>query len=230
MRVIVFGSTGMIGQGVLRECLRDAEVEGVLTIVRTPSGETHDKVCEIVHGDFYDWSGLTQDLAAYDACLFCLGVSSAGMGETDYHRVTYELTLGAARALVERNPRMTFVYVSGAGTDSTEKGRTMWARVKGTTENALLALPFESSYMVRPAFIQPMHGIKAKAKLYRVFYALSSPFYPLWKVIAPTLVTTTEDVGKAMIEIAKHGAEKRVLENDDLNAIARGRAREKSAA
>jgi uncharacterized protein YbjT (DUF2867 family) len=220
MKVILFGATGMVGQGVLRECLRDPEIREVLAVVRSTTDQKHAKLRELVHENFYDFSAIVDELARYDACLFCLGVSSAGMSEADYHRITYDITMAVAEPLAARNPKMTFIYVSGAGTDSTEKGGSMWARVKGKTENALLGLPFESSYMFRPAFIQPMHGIKSKTRLYRALYAVTSPLYPVWKTVAPKFVTSTEQVGRAMIDVAMRGADKRILENSDINAIA----------
>jgi nucleoside-diphosphate-sugar epimerase len=152
MKVILFGATGMVGQGALRECLLDPGVEKVLAIVRRATGQRHEKLREIVHRDFLDFSGIEGELAGYDVCLFALGVSSAGMSEPDYVRVTYDVTMAAASAILRRNPALTFVFVSGASTDGTEKGRVMWARVKGRTENALLRLPFKASYMFRPAY------------------------------------------------------------------------------
>jgi uncharacterized protein YbjT (DUF2867 family) len=216
MKIILFGATGMVGQGVLRECLLDPEVQQVLAIVRSATGQRHAKLRELEHKDFFDYSGIESELAGYDACFFCLGVSSAGMKEPEYRRVTYDLTLAAAQALLRRNPRLTFAYVSGAGTDSTEKGRSMWARVKGETENALLKLPFKAAYMFRPGFIQPMHGIRSKTKLYRAIYAVMAPLYPVWKTVAPALITTTEQLGRAMIKVAKQGAPTAVIENREI--------------
>ena len=218
MNVVLFGASGMVGQGVLRECLLDPRVERVLSIGRSTTGQQHPKLRELVHRDFLDFSSIESDLAGYDACFFCLGVSSAGMSEADYHRVTYDFTLAAAETLAKLNPGMTFIYVSGAGTDSTEAGRTMWARVKGATENALLRLPFKAAYIFRPALIQPLHGIKSKTKSYRVFYALTAPLLPLLKRL-PRYVTTTEQLGRAMIAVAERGAPKPVLESADINAI-----------
>jgi uncharacterized protein YbjT (DUF2867 family) len=172
MKVILFGATGMIGQGVLRECLLDPGVTDVLSIGRRPCGVTDGKLGEIVHGELTDLSAIEEKLAGYDACFFCLGTSSAGMSEADYRRVTYDVTMAAARAIAKRSPRLTFVYVSGTGTDSTEKSRTMWARVKGATENALLAMPFKAAYMFRPAYIQPLHGIKASGRGTRLMYSV----------------------------------------------------------
>ncbi len=220
MRVIVFGATGMVGQGVVRECLLDPAVESVLAIVRSASGNQHAKLQERVVADVTALSSIEPDLEGRDACFFCLGVSSAGMSEADYRRLTYDLTLSVARTLLKASPGMTFIYVSGTGTDSTTRGRSMWARVKGETENALRAMPFKATYMFRPGFIQPLHGIVSKTKLYRVLYAVVGPLYPMWKVLFPSYVTTTEQVGRAMIEVARAGAPKPVLENRDINALA----------
>ena len=208
----------MIGQGVLRECLLDPDVESVLGIGRSATGQQHGKLRELVHEDFFDFSAIEPELTGLDACFFCLGVSSAGMPEEHYRRVTYDITLAAAQTLVRLNPGMTFIYVSGAGTDSTERGRTMWARVKGETENALLRLPFKAAYMFRPGFIQPLHGIKSKTKLYRIFYAVTAPIFPLLKRF-PKYVTTTEQLGRAMLEVARHGYPKPILESADINRL-----------
>jgi uncharacterized protein YbjT (DUF2867 family) len=220
MKVIVFGASGMVGQGVLRECLCDPIVGSVLAIGRSASGKQHEKLRERALADFSELPAFEADLAGLDACFFCLGVSSAGMTEADYRRVTYDLTTSIARLLVKASPAMTFVYVSGAGTDSTARGRSMWARVKGETENALLALPFKASFMFRPGFIQPLHGIVSKTKLYRAIYAVMGPLYPVLKTLAPSYVTTTENVGRAMIEVAKHGAPTSIVENRDINVLA----------
>jgi uncharacterized protein YbjT (DUF2867 family) len=220
MKVILFGATGMVGQGVLRECLLDPEVERILAVGRRTTGQQHDKLRELVHQDFSDFSGITNELAGYDACFFCLGVSSAGMNERDYRKLTYDITIAAAQALVAQNPDLTFVYVSGLGTDSSERGRTMWARVKGETENALLGMGFKAAYMFRPGYIQPLHGVASRTRLYRWLYAVMAPFYPVWKALLPKYVTTTELVGRAMIRVAKVGAPERVIENRDINAIA----------
>jgi uncharacterized protein YbjT (DUF2867 family) len=219
MNVLLFGASGMVGQGVLRECLLDPEVQRVLSIGRSVTGQRHQKLRELVHENFLDFSTLEAELSGFDACFFCLGVSSAGMTEERYHRVTYDITMAAAQTLPKLNPEMTFIYVSGMGTDSTERGRVMWARVKGKTENALLRLPFKAQYMFRPAFIQSLHGIRSKTKLYRAFYAILGPVYPLVRMLFPRYVTTTEQVGRAMIKVAKQGAPKSVLENWDINSI-----------
>jgi uncharacterized protein YbjT (DUF2867 family) len=220
VNVILFGATGMIGQGVLRECLLDPDVTRVLSVARSSTGQHDDKLRELLHEDFTNFSAVERELTGYDACFFCLGVSSAGMSEADYARVTYDFTLAAARVLAKANPEMTFIYVSGAGTDSSEKGRSMWARVKGRTENALLALPFKAKFMFRLGFIQPMHGIVSRTRLYRVLYAAIAPLVPLLKAAFPSAITTTERVGRAMLALAKRGGGKTLLENADVNALA----------
>jgi uncharacterized protein YbjT (DUF2867 family) len=227
MKVILFGATGMVGQGALRECLLDPEVESVLAVGRGNIGQQHEKLHEIVHQDleelFAGAAAIESRLPGYDACLFCLGVSAAGMDEQAYRRVTYDLTTSVAGTLARLNPGMTFIYVSGAGTDSTERGRMMWARVKGKTENALLQMPFKAAYMFRPGYIQPLHGVRTKTQWYRVLYAVMGPLYPVWKSLAPKYVTTTECVGRAMLRVAKQGAPKLVLENKDIKSICEGR-------
>lgn len=219
MRIIITGASGMIGQGVLRECLLDPDVTDVLTLGRTPTGQTHEKLREVVHDDFLDYSAVEDRLTGYDACFFCLGVSSVGMNEADYHRITYEYTLAAARTLLRLNPDLTFVYVSGQGTDSTASGRTMWARVKGRTENDLLALT-EKAYMFRPGYIQPMHGIRSRTRVYRAIYAVAAPLYPVLRRLMPNAATTTETLGRAMVRVAERGASTRVLHSRDINALA----------
>jgi len=226
MNIVLFGASGMIGQGVLRECLQDPDVKRVLSIVRNPTGQTHEKLRETVHDNFLDFSGIESELSGFDACFFCLGVTSAGMTAEAYERVTYRFTLAAAQMLVKLNPGMTFInpgmtfiYVSGSGTDSTEKGRTMWARVKGRTENALLALPFKAAYMFRPGFIQPLHGIKSKTEVYRIFYVVLGPLFPALRAIFRKSITTTEQLGRAMLAVAKNGYPKKVLESRDITGI-----------
>jgi len=221
MKIILFGASGMVGQGVLRECLQATDVDRVLAVVRHPLGtHTDARVHELVRDDLADLAPVAAELTGYDACFFCLGVSSAGMSEADYTRVTYELTLAAARLLVERNPTMVFIYVSGDGTDSSERGRSMWARVKGRTENALVALPFRAAYMFRPAFIRPMYGVVSKTRLYRVLYVVAWPFYPLLRLVIPGRMTTSENVGRAMLEAARHGAPGPILDSRAINALA----------
>lgn len=217
MKVVLFGATGMVGQGVLRECLLDEGVTEVLSVSRTPIGKTHEKLKEILHEDFYDFTPIASDLAGYDACFFCLGISSAGMSEQEYRRITYDITMAAAKVLAEKNPQMTFVYVSGAGTG----GSSMWARVKAETEQALLAMPFARKVMFRPAAIQPTHGTKSKTRLYRAVYFVMGPLFFLLKGIAPKWVTTNELVARAMIDVARNGSPKEILENIDINEIAK---------
>jgi uncharacterized protein YbjT (DUF2867 family) len=219
MDVVLFGATGMVGQGVLRECLRDREVGSVLSIVRSATGQRHPKLRELVHTNFLDYSAIEDQLSGFDACFFCLGVSSAGMTEENYRRVTYDFTMAAARTLARLNPTMTFIYVSGMGTDSSERGRSMWARVKGKTENELLRLPFQAAYMFRPAAIVPLDGIRSKTKLYRALYVVLGPILPWLNAQFPKYVTTTEQVGRAMIKVTKQGAQKPVLENLDINRL-----------
>jgi uncharacterized protein YbjT (DUF2867 family) len=219
LKVILFGATGMVGQGTLRECLLDPEVTEILVVGRNPIGRKHAKIREIVHKDLYDLSPIASQLAGYDACFFCLGVSSVGMSEAEYTKVTHDLTLAVARVLAPLNPQLTFLYVSGAGTDSTERGNPMWARGKGRTENDLLREPFRAAYMLRPGYIQPMHGVQSKTPLYRVFYVVLSWMYPVIRLVARKYAIATEDLGRGMIKIAKTGAPKRVLENSDIEAL-----------
>jgi len=216
MNVLIFGATGMVGQGVLRESLLEAAVTSVVTVGRSATGLRDDKLHEIVGADL---AKLSRGLTGFDACFFCLGVSSVGMSEAAYTRITYDLTMEIAQALAATNSGMTFVYVSGAGTDSTEKGRSMWARVKGRTENALKRLPFPAAYMFRPAAIVPMHGVRSKTRLYRAIYAVLNPVTPLLRSVFPNAFTTTEQVGRAMLAVAEHGYPRAVLETRDINRL-----------
>ena len=209
----------MVGQGVLRECLLDPEVQQILSIVRTPSGQHHAKLHELIHSNFFDYSEIETQLTGFDACFFSLGVSSAGMDEAKYTHLTYDLTVSAATTLAKLNPQMTFIYVSGAGTDSTERGRSMWARIKGKTENDILKLSFRAAYMFRPGFIQPLHGIRSKTRLYQTVYTVLNPILPLLKFTLPQYVTTTEQVGRAMLQVAKHGYPRRILESKDIDSL-----------
>jgi uncharacterized protein YbjT (DUF2867 family) len=218
MNVLVFGATGMVGQGVLRECLNDPGVRAVVAVGRSASGQRHQKLRDLVTPDLMDLSTLESQLAGFDACFFSLGVSALGMTEEKYSKVTYDLTLYVARTVGRLNPRITFIYVSGKGTDSTERGRAMWARVKGKTENALLALPFRT-YMFRPGAIIPLHGIRSRTGWYNALYAIAKPLYPILRRFFPSSVTTTEQVGKAMIAVARAGSAKRVLETPDINSV-----------
>ena len=219
MKVILFGATGMVGQGVLRECLLDPGVESVLAVGRSPTGQRNAKLREIVHDNFLDFSAIESELAGFDACFFCLGVSSVGMSEERYRHLTYDITLAAARALVRLNPQMVFVYVTGRGTDSSEKGSLMWARVKGKTENDLLKLPFKAAYMFRPAAIQPLHGIRSKTSWVQAIYVATAPLLSLLNRVAPKYMTTTEQVGRAMIKVAQDGYPRPVLESEDINRL-----------
>jgi uncharacterized protein YbjT (DUF2867 family) len=221
MNVLIFGATGMVGQGVLRECLRDPGVSLVKTIGRTATGITNPKLQEIVRKDLWNYSDIEPELTNLDGCFFCLGVTSAGMSEPDYERVTYAIPLAAAQTLSRLNPQMTFIYVSGAGADSSEKARIMWARIKGKAENALRRLPFKAVYSFRPAFIQPLHGIQSRTAAYRVFYSLTGSLLPLLRRAFPRYVLTTETIGRAMLQAVRTGAPKPVLESKDINALAR---------
>jgi len=218
LKVVLFGASGMVGQGVLRECLADPGVEGVLAIGRSPLGSRHPKVDEIVHRDFFDFTAIEPRLAGWDACFFCLGVSSAGMTEESYRRVTRDIALAAARSLVRASPGMTFVYVSGAGTDSTERGRTMWARVKGETENGLLDLPFANACMFRPAIIVPGRGIRSKTRAYRFFYSVFRPLLPIAHSLFPGFVITSGEIGRAMIAVVRRGPPGPILESREIRA------------
>lgn len=220
MNVIIFGSSGMVGQGMLRECLQDLSVEKILLIARSPSSVRDAKVSEVLLKDMTDYSPAAGQLGGYHACFFCLGVSSVGIPDADYRRITYDFTLAAAQALLAESPVSTFIYVSGAGTDSSEKSRSTWARVKGATENALLALPFKAAYMFRPGYIQPLHGIKSKTKLYAAIYAVVAPLYPVLHIPFAKFMTTTEELARAMLHAAKQANQKRVVENWEIPSLA----------
>lgn len=208
----------MIGHGTLSAALADLRATRVLSVVRSPSGRQHDKLVELLHQDMMDLSPIADQLANVDACLFCLGVSSAGMSEADYRRITYDLTLSVATTLVGLNPAMTFVYVSGAGSNATS--RQMWARVKGETENALLALPFGGVYNARPGFIQPVSGARSKTALYRALYAITAPLSPLLRRIAPNAVIDSDELGRALVEAGLVGAPESILEVPALRRLA----------
>jgi uncharacterized protein YbjT (DUF2867 family) len=219
MKILLFGATGMVGQGVLRECLLATDVQVVQTVGRSSSGAQNPKLREVVHQDLFHYDAIAEKLSGFDACFFCLGVTSSGKTEADYERVTYGITLAAGEILCRLNPRMTFIYVSGSGTDSSEHGRIMWARVKGKTENALLRLPF-SAYMFRPGIIQPLFGEKSKTTLYNVMYSLGKPLLPIFKRIFPDSFLTTQQVGLAMLGVARKGYPRRILEIKDIRAAA----------
>lgn len=219
MKILIFGATGMVGQGVLRECLLAPDVESVVAIGRNATGQQHPRLRDLVHKDMYDYSAIEPQLQGFDACFFCLGVSSVGMKEPEYKRITYDLTLAAATVLARLNPAMTFTYVTGAGTDSSERGSSMWARVKGATENALLRLPFKAAYMFRPGMIQPLHGIRSKTPLYDAAIVVLRPVLGLAHSLWPNKVTTTEKIGRAMLAVARNGAPKVLLDPADINAL-----------
>jgi len=212
IKTIITGATGMVGEGVLHECLLHPDVEKVLVINRKPCEVTHPKLTEIIHSDFFDLSLIEGQLNNYNACFFCLGVSSVGMKEEEYKRFTYDLTINFAETLVKRNPGMTFCYVSGAGTDSSEKGRIMWARVKGKTENDLMKLHFKNAYLFRPGYMQPTKGLKNTL----TYYKFGSWLYPVLRILFPKHVSTLKELGLAMINVAVKGYGKSVLEVKDI--------------
>jgi uncharacterized protein YbjT (DUF2867 family) len=220
MNVLLFGATGMVGQGVLRECLLDADVQMVQTIGRTTTGVQNPRLREVARQDLFHYDDVAASLSGFDACFFCLGVSSSGMKEEDYERLTYGITVAAAEVLSRLNPQMTFIYVSGAGADSSEHGRIMWARIKGKTENALIRMQFTAAYMFRPGFIEPLYGARSKTTAYRVFYMLTKPLLPLLRLAFPNYVLTTQQIGRAMLTVAKHGYPKQVLESKDIRSAA----------
>lgn len=215
IRAIVTGVTGMVGEGVLHECLQSPEIEEILIINRKPSGYTHPKLKEIIHQDFFDLSSIKAQLQGYNACFFCLGVSSVGMKEEEYTKMTYTLTMHVAETLSKLNPDMTFCYVSGSATDSTEKGRSMWARVKGKTENDLMKLPFKAVYNFRPGYMHPTPGLKNTLPSYKYL----SWMYPVVRKVFPGAVSTLAELGQAMIKVAKKGYEKRILEVKDFVSL-----------
>jgi uncharacterized protein YbjT (DUF2867 family) len=219
MNVLILGATGMVGQGVMRECLLDGGVARVVTLGRRATGAANSKVRELVHADLFHLAPIERELAGLDACFYCLGATAAGKSEAEYARINHDMTLAVAETLARVDPDMTFIYVSGMGTDSTERGRTMWARVKGRTENALLRLPFRAAYMLRPGIILPMHGIKSRTTLYRVFYSLMTPLYPALRALFPRAITTTEQLGQVMLRLARSGYSKPVLESGDIASL-----------
>lgn len=209
----------MVGQGVLRECLLAGDVEAVLAVGRTATGVQDAKLRDLTVANLFDLTRVEGQLSGFDACFFCLGVSSAGMTEEAYTRLTFDLAMSVAETLARLNPAMTFVYVSGAGTDSSERGRSMWARVKGRLENALLRLPFRAAYMFRPGLIVPLHGIKSKTRTYRLIYAMSMPLLPLLLRAFPNQVLTTEEIGLTMLIVARQGSPNPILETGDLRRL-----------
>ena len=212
IKAIITGVTGMVGEGVLHECLLHSDVESVLVINRRPCGVKHEKLKEIIHKDFFDLTPIENQLAGYNACYFCTGVSSVGKKEEEYKRITYDLTINFAKTLIKLNSNMTFCYVSGSGTDSTEKGKIMWARVKGKTENDLMNLGFKDAHMFRPGFIKPTKGLKNAYKVYKLF----TPIYPVFRKLFPKYVVTLEETGLAMINVTLFGSGKKILECKDI--------------
>ena len=219
MKVILFGASGMVGQGVLRECLLDPDVTEVVAVARSPLGHEDPKLRQVFHDDFTDFSAVAGELSGAAACFYCLGVSSAGHSPQDYTRITYDCTLAAARTIADGNPELTFTYVSGEGTDSSEQGRTGWARVKGRTENALLAMDMRA-YMFRPGWIQPLHGERSRTGWYRTMYAATGWLYPVLRRVAPKYVTTTQALGRAMLAVVRlEGAGPHILHSPDINRL-----------
>lgn len=216
IKAIITGATGMVGEGVLYECLNHSDVEEVLVLTRKPTGYNHPKLKEIIHADFYDVTTIQEKLKGYNACLFCLGVSSVGMKEEDYYKKTYVLTMHVAEVLAKQNTDMTFCYISGASTDSTEKGKTMWARVKGKTENDLMKLPFKKVYNFRPGIIVPTKGLKNTLGFYKWFGWL----IPVFKLLTPNFISSLKELGLAMINASLLGYEKQILEVKDIKALA----------
>ncbi len=212
INAIIFGTTGMVGEGVLHECLKHPDIESVLVINRSPCGVNHEKLREIIYKNFLDLSPIENELAGYNACYFCMGISSFGKKEEEYTRITYDLTMHVANTLVRLNPDTTFTYISGVGTDSSETGKSMWARVKGKTENNLMKLPFKASYMFRPGYIQPIKGLKNTYKIYRVV----APFYLLINLLLSKYVCTLQEIGLSMINVTLYGLDKQILECKDI--------------
>lgn len=217
IKAIITGATGMVGEGVLLECLEHPDVAQVLVINRKPGGLSHPKLTEIIHTDFFNLHPIEQQLAGYNACFFCLGISSVGISKEAYKRVTYDLTLHAGQVLAKLNPEMTFCYVTGAGTDSSEKGRVAWARVKGATENALMGL-FPKAYMFRPGFMKTIPGQKNVKSYYKYFAWI----YPIGRALFPSGFCTLQEVGRAMIHAATKGYPKQIIEVKDIVALSKG--------
>lgn len=224
LNVLLFGATGMVGQGVLRACLLDPQVVSVAAVGRTTTGRSHAKLREVVLGNLWDYGPIEDDLRGFDACFFCMGVSAAGMTEHAYAHMTYDVTVAAAETLHRLNPAMTFIYVSGAGTDSTEKGRQMWARVKGATENALLKMGFARAVMFRPGIIEPVHGERSKTRAYQLFYWAFRPVLPLLRRLFPGSITTTEAMGRAMIAVARGADAPSIIGPREINDLGRNAA------
>lgn len=217
VKVIVTGATGMVGEGVMHECLKSPHISEVLVVNRKPVGITHPKLKEIIHEDFFDLSAIEPQITGYDACLFCLGVSSVGMKTDLYYKLTYTLTMHVAETLSRLNPDMTFCYISGAGTDSSEKGRSSWARVKGKTENDLMKLPFREVYAFRPGFIKPEKGLTRTHKLYRYVNWI----FPIGRLLFPAGFCTMQELGLSMIRVSLKGYSKKFVEGKDIIQLAK---------
>ena len=219
VNVVIFGATGMVGQAALRESLLDSGVQRVVTVGRRGTGQQHPKLRDVVHADLLHLAPIEPELRGLDACFFCLGVSSTGLSEAQYSAVTHDITIAAAETLARLNPGMTFVFISGTGADSSERGRVMWARVKGRTENALLRMAFKAVYVFRPAFIMPLHGIRSRTRMYRVFYSLAKPIAPLLRALFPGAFSTTEQVGRGMLRVVREGYPRPILESRDIASL-----------
>lgn len=222
MNILIFGATGMVGQSVLRECLNARDVERVVALGRTQTDISHPRLTHVVTADLTDLRAVAAELSPFEACFFCLGVSSVGMSELDYTRITYDLTMSVAKVLVQANPAMTFVYVTGAGTDSSERGKRMWARVKGKTENDLMKLGFKAAYMFRPGVIRPLHAVRSKTALHRSAYLLAKPVFWLIQAVSPRSLVTSVEVGLAMLSVARRGYPRPILEVGDIQDAALG--------
>jgi uncharacterized protein YbjT (DUF2867 family) len=216
IKTIITGATGMVGEGVLHECLQHPDVDAVLVINRKPSGVTHPKLREIIHPDFFNLSAIEDQLRGYNACFFCLGVSSVGMNAEQYFQITYTLTIQMAETLSRLNPEMSFCYISGAGTDSSEKGRSRWARVKGKTENDLMRLPFRQVFAFRPGFIKPIPGLMHT----HGFYKYITWLFPLGRALYPSGFCTLQELALAMIRVVKQGYERKIIEGRDIIRLA----------
>jgi uncharacterized protein YbjT (DUF2867 family) len=219
-KVVITGTTGMVGKGVLLECIDHPSIDNILIVNRNPLGITHPKVREVLIKDFFDVSSISDEMKGFDACFFCLGITSIGQSEESYSRTTYDLTLNFAEAFIDQNKNSIFCYVSGTGTDSSEKGRTMWARVKGKTENKLIEMPFKRAFMFRPGYIQPLRGIKSKTQWYATLYMIFKPIYLLLKHF-PSTATNTTNMGLAMINSMDGKYAKSILENKEINELAK---------
>lgn len=217
MNVIIFGATGMIGQGALIECLDDPDIENVLAVVRRPTGRTHPKLRELIHQDYLDYSEVEAEFAGYDACLYCLGISAVGMSEADYRRITYDFTVAASEALLRQSPSIRICFISGSGTSA--QSRQMWARVKAEAEQALSKIAGDNAHMFRPAGILPRKGVVSGVRSYRIMYTLFGWLFPVLKWLAPNYVTTSDQLGRALVGVAREGHPKTILEGVDINAV-----------